>query len=130
MLILGEPVSLKDNLLKSFREHQLLWAILFVTIIFDFVTTILFMSQYGIRVEKNMVVRWQRFPHACGTATGLAGGAGTIGGFAIPWITGTIGDGVGIAIAMGSLGVWSLAIALGSEGARRDRARAQAAQVI
>ena len=72
----------------------------------------------------------QRFPHACGAATGLAGGAGTIGGFSIPWITGAIGDGVGIAIAMGSLGVWSLVIALGSEGARRDRARTRATQVI
>jgi fucose permease len=71
----------------------------------------------------------QRFPQVCGAAVGLAAGAGTLGGFAIPWITGSIGDGVGIAFAVGSLGAWSLAIALGSEGARRDRARTRAAQV-
>ncbi len=58
MLILGEPVALKENLLKSFREHQLLWTLLLVTIAFDFATTIFFMSQYGIRVEKNLIVRW------------------------------------------------------------------------
>jgi hypothetical protein len=58
MLILGEPVSLKENLLRSLREHRLLWALLLITIIFDFATTILFMSEYGIRVEKNLVVRW------------------------------------------------------------------------
>lgn len=58
MLILGEPVSLKNNLIRSFREHRVLWALLLVTIIFDFATTIFFMSEYGIRVEKNAVVRW------------------------------------------------------------------------
>jgi hypothetical protein len=58
MLILGEQIPLKDNLLKSFREHQLLWAVLLITIAFDFATTLLFMSQYGIRFEKNLVVRW------------------------------------------------------------------------
>jgi hypothetical protein len=58
MLILGEQIALKDNLLKSFREHQLLWAIFLVTVAFDFATTLLFMSQYGIRFEKNLLVRW------------------------------------------------------------------------
>lgn len=58
MLILGEQVSLKDNLLRSFREHRLLWAILLATIVFDFATTIFFTSEYGIHVEKNLVVRW------------------------------------------------------------------------
>lgn len=72
----------------------------------------------------------QRFPQVCGAATGLAAGAGAIGGFAIPWLTGAIGDEAGIAFAVGSLGVWSLAIALGGEGARRDRARIRVAQVI
>jgi FHS family glucose/mannose:H+ symporter-like MFS transporter len=72
----------------------------------------------------------QRFPQACGTATGLAAGAGCIGGFAIPWITGAIGDGVGIGFAIGSLGFWSLAISLGSEGVRRNRAHSRAPQVL
>jgi fucose permease len=72
----------------------------------------------------------QRFPQACGAATGLASGAGCIGGFAVPWITGAIGDGVGIGLAIGSLGVWSLAISLGSEGIRRGQAQSHAAQVL
>jgi fucose permease len=72
----------------------------------------------------------QRFPRACGAAVGLAGGAGTLGGFAIPWITGAVGDGIGIVFAVGSLGVWSLAIVLGGEAARRERARLRVAQVL
>ena len=47
----------------------------------------------------------------------------------IPWITGAIGDGLGIGFAIGSLGVWCLAISLGSEGARRDLAQRLAARV-
>lgn len=31
---------------------------LVITALLDFASTLLFMSQYGIRVEKNMVVRW------------------------------------------------------------------------
>jgi hypothetical protein len=58
MLILGEQVQLKDNLHKSLRENRLLWALLLITIVFDFATTIFFMSEYGIQVEKNLVVRW------------------------------------------------------------------------
>ena len=58
MRILGEPVALKDNLLKSFRENRLLWTILLITIAFDFATTIFFVLQWGIRVEKNALVRW------------------------------------------------------------------------
>ena len=58
MQILGEEILLKENLLKSFRKHWFLWSVLLVTAIFDFASTLAFMSQYGIRVEKNMVVRW------------------------------------------------------------------------
>jgi len=58
MQILGQDVSLKENLLKSIREHWFLWSVLLVTAFYDFASTVFFMSQYGIRVEKNMVVRW------------------------------------------------------------------------
>lgn len=58
MLILGEQIPLKDNLLKSLRVHRLIWTILLITAFFDFASTLFFMSQDGIRVEKNMVVRW------------------------------------------------------------------------
>lgn len=52
----------------------------------------------------------QRFPHAAGTAAGLVGGAGALGGFFLPWITGAIGDRAGIVIAVALLGAWSLVI--------------------
>ena len=65
----------------------------------------------------------QRFPHSRGTAAGLAGGAGALGAFAVPWLTGVIGDGIGIEFAVGSLAFWSLAIALGGEAARRSQTR-------
>jgi fucose permease len=72
----------------------------------------------------------QRFPQACGAATGLAAGAGAIGGFAIPWFTGAIGDGIGIGFAVGSLSVSCLAIALGSVGIRREQARNSAVRLL
>lgn len=58
MLILGQQVPLKDNLLRSLRTHRLLWAILLVTMAFDFATTLYFMSLRGIEAEQNLVVRW------------------------------------------------------------------------
>lgn len=65
----------------------------------------------------------QRFPRSRGAAAGLAAGAGALGGFAIPWLTGAAGDGFGISLAMGSLGAWALVIALGGEAARRSWSR-------
>ena len=64
-----------------------------------------------------------RFPHSRGTAAGIAGGAGAVGAFAVPWLTGVIGDRIGIELALGSLAVWSLAIVLGSLAARRGQRR-------
>jgi MFS family permease len=54
----------------------------------------------------------QRFPHARGTAAGLAAGAGSLGGFTVPWLTGALGDAVGVSAAIGSLALWSLLIAV------------------
>jgi MFS family permease len=54
----------------------------------------------------------QRFPHARGTAAGLAAGAGSLGGFTVPWLTGALGDAAGVSAAIGSLALWSLLIAL------------------
>ncbi len=54
----------------------------------------------------------QRFPHARGTAAGLVAGAGSLGGFVVPWLTGALGDAAGVSAAIGSLALWSLLIAL------------------
>jgi fucose permease len=53
----------------------------------------------------------QRFPNAEGTAAGIVAGVGALGGFVLPWLTGAVGDVSGLAIGLGSLAVWSLAIA-------------------
>jgi fucose permease len=50
-------------------------------------------------------------PAAPGTAAGLAAGAGSVGGFVVPWVTGAIGDRWGIVAAFASLAAWSLLIA-------------------
>jgi fucose permease len=67
-----------------------------------------------------------RFPHAPGTATGLVTGAGAAGGFALPWVTGALGDAAGVRAAVASLAAWCLALALAAALARRGE-RAQRA---
>lgn len=54
----------------------------------------------------------QRFPQAEGTAAGLVAGGGALGGFVLPWLTGAVGDASSLALALGTLALWSLAIAV------------------
>jgi fucose permease len=61
----------------------------------------------------------QRAPEARGTAAGLAAGAGALGGFAVPWLTGAAGDSAGIALGFGSLALWGAAIAAAAAAASR-----------
>jgi len=61
----------------------------------------------------------QTSPSASGTAAGLAAGAGALGGFAVPWLTGAAGDAAGIALGFGSLAFWCAAIALAAAASRR-----------
>lgn len=61
----------------------------------------------------------QQFPRSRGTAAGLAAGAGAIGGVAIPWLTGVVGDGFGIAAAIGTMTLWSVLIAIGGLSVKR-----------
>jgi len=50
------------------------------------------------------------FPFATGTAAGLVAGAGALGGFAIPWLTGALGDAAGLATGLASSSLWCLTI--------------------
>ena len=59
--ILDEEIQLKENIKASFRLYWYLWLILLVTAYFDFVTTVLFMDQDGIQLERNFIVRWLAF---------------------------------------------------------------------
>ena len=67
----------------------------------------------------------QTFPQARGSATGIAVGAGTLGGFAIPWLTGWVGEREGVSVAMASLALWCLAVTIAAfiarELAKTDR---------
>ena len=51
------------------------------------------------------------FPESRGTAIGLAVGAGSLGGFVIPWAVGWTGDIAGIRMAVGGLALGGVAIA-------------------
>jgi fucose permease len=53
-----------------------------------------------------VAVAGRRAPGATGSAVGLVAGLGSVGGFAIPWSTGLVGDHAGIALAIGSLTFW------------------------
>jgi len=58
-----------------------------------------------------MALVGERVRHARGTAAGLAAGAGALGGSAVPWLTGAIGDAQGVAVGVASLAGWCGAIA-------------------
>ena len=58
MKILGADIDLKENLLFSFKRYTVWWAILIVTIIFDYLTTLYFVSKLGPDAEANKVVAW------------------------------------------------------------------------
>ena len=65
------------------------------------------------------------FPDARGTAIGISVGAGSLGGFVIPWLVGWVALVFGTHVAVGSLSLWFLVIALGAITVRRSRATAQ-----
>lgn len=66
----------------------------------------------GFTYPLLMVLLGQQYGKARGTAQGLAGGAGALGGTCAPWITGVLGDRFGISVAIAALAAWSSAIAL------------------
>ncbi len=51
-----------------------------------------------------------RFPFASGTAAGLVAGAGALGGFVVPWLTGALGDFAGLAAGLATFSAWCLLI--------------------
>ena len=58
MKILGADINLKENLFFSFKRYSVWWAILIVTIIFDYLTTLYFVSKLGPNAEANKVIAW------------------------------------------------------------------------
>ena len=68
-----------------------------------------------------MALVGDRVRHARGTAAGLAAGAGALGGTAVPWLTGAVGDAQGVAVGVATLAGWCGAIAASAAWARRHR---------
>ncbi len=66
----------------------------------------------GLVFPLMVALTAQRFPAARGTALGLAIGAGCLGGFALPWLHGALGDAAGVGAAVASLAFWTLAVAV------------------
>ena len=58
MNVLGSEINFKENLLFSINKYQVWWLILLVTIIFDYLTTLYFVSMLGPDAEANEVVGW------------------------------------------------------------------------
>lgn len=72
-----------------------------------------------------IAVATARAPEARGTAAGIAGSAGAAGGFAASWLTGALGEALGMGVAAASLCLWSAALA-GLAWRQRPRAAAAA----
>jgi fucose permease len=58
-----------------------------------------------------IAVATARVPEARGTAAGIAGGAGAAGGSAASWLTGALGDALGMGLAAAGLCAWCVALA-------------------
>jgi FHS family glucose/mannose:H+ symporter-like MFS transporter len=76
---------------------------------------------WGCVYPLMITLAGRQFPRTPGVATGLAAGFGAAGGFAVPWLTGAIGDSWGIATAVCSIAFWSLVVAAGGVAAARLR---------
>jgi len=76
---------------------------------------------WGCVYPLMITLAGRQFPNTPGAATGLAAGFGAAGGFAVPWLTGVIGDSWGIAVAVGSIAFWSLVVAAGGLAAAHLR---------
>jgi len=67
----------------------------------------------------------QSVPDARGTAAGLAAGAGALGGFFVPWLTGALGDALGVRLGFASLALWCAAMAAAAWVAARATSRSR-----
>ena len=65
----------------------------------------------------------ERYPDARGTATGLVAGAAAVGGFALPWLSGVLGDRVGVGPALPALAPWCLVMAWAAAVIQRRSSR-------
>jgi len=72
----------------------------------------------GLVFPVMVALAGERAGAARGTAIGLVVGTGALGGFALPWLHGALGDAGGPALGLGTLALWA---ALASAAAMRAR---------
>lgn len=58
MKLLGSKVEPVRNLKHSVQRYRVWWVILLVSIVFDYLTTLNFVSKVGVRAEANLVIAW------------------------------------------------------------------------
>jgi hypothetical protein len=57
MRILDQEIRIKENLLYSLQRYPVWWMILITTMFFDFLSTTVFVAEYGTRAEANITTR-------------------------------------------------------------------------
>lgn len=58
MRILDQEIRIKNNLLYSLNRYTVWWLILIVTMFFDYLSTTVFVAQYGTEAEANIATRF------------------------------------------------------------------------
>jgi hypothetical protein len=58
MKILDTIIEPMENITFSFRHYRLWWLTLLITIFFDYITTLSFVTKFGANAEANYIIRW------------------------------------------------------------------------
>lgn len=70
LILLGQPIDLRQSLVDLCREQRSLLMLLGVTMVLDALSTIAFMATAGIDIEHNLLVR--ALAHSLGIVAGTA----------------------------------------------------------
>lgn len=57
MQILDQDIRVKENLLYSLNRYPVWWIILIITMVFDYLSTTVFVAKYGTQAEANIATR-------------------------------------------------------------------------
>ena len=58
MRILDQDINFKENLHYSLKRYPVWWIILIITMVFDFLSTSVFVAKYGTEAEANITTRF------------------------------------------------------------------------
>lgn len=58
MKILGQQITFKDNILFSINTYQIRWAVLLLSMLFDYMSTLYFISESDPSFEANHIIRY------------------------------------------------------------------------